>query len=322
MSSPAIALITTGGTVASRTTADGAVPALGAGELVDSAVPGGIEGDVAIRAVEVMSKDSSALTPADQFAIVDAVLTALAADDVVAVVVTHGTDTMEETAILVDLFLPTAEREQRPVVFTGAQFPADSPQSDGPANIAFAISIAVDANSRGRGVQIALGGRVTPARGAFKVSTADAAAFDTVHPALARPALGIPDSIPRPPRVDAYTLYPGVAPGLIAASIEQNARGIVLAATGSGNTHPDITAEVGLAVRRGVVVVVTSRVPYGVITPTYGGGGGAVDLERAGAIISHYLRAPQARMVVLALLATGAGPDDVARFFAASVPAA
>ena len=69
--------------------------------------------------------------------------------------------------------------------------------------------------------------------------------------------------------------------------------------------HPDITAEVALAVQRGVTVVVTSRVPYGEVTATYGGGGGAVDLRRAGAIVSPWLRAPQARMALIALLTSG-----------------
>ena len=83
----------------------------------------------------------------------------------------------------------------------------------------------------------------------------------------------------------------GRVPGLIAAAVSQNAAGIVLAATGSGNTHPDDRPGGPGRCADGVVVVVTSRVPYGPIVPTYGGGGGAVDLERAGAIISRWLRA-------------------------------
>lgn len=319
MSSPVIAVITTGGTIASRMTADGAVPALAARDLIDVDSGPVRDGGIEVRTTDLMSKDSSALVPTDQFAVVDAVLAALAVPDISGVVVTHGTDTMEETAFLVDVFLPSTEN--RPVVFTGAQYPADSPRSDGPANIAFATSVAANVASRGRGAVIAFDGAVLGARGAFKVSTTASTAFDTVHPDLPRPRIARVTGLPRVPRVDALALYPGVSPGLIAASVEQRARGIVLAATGSGNTHPDITAEVTAAVRRGVAVVVTSRVPYGAVLPTYGGGGGAVDLERAGAIVSPYLRAPQSRMALVALLAAGAGAGEITEFFASSSPA-
>ena len=88
-----------------------------------------------------------------------------------------------------------------------------------------------------------------------------------------------------------------------------------MAATGSGNSQPDITAEVSLAVQHGVVVVITSRVPYGEVRPTYGGGGGGVDLERAGAVVSPWLRAPQARMALVALLTAGEPASGIVEFF-------
>ena len=109
----------------------------------------------------------------------------------------------------------------------------------------------------------------------------------------------------RSARVDTIALYPGVSPGTIAAAVAQNAAGIVLSATGSGNTHPDITAQVSLAVQQGVTVVVSTRVPYGEVAARYGGGGGAVDLVAAGALVSAWLRAPQARMALIALLTAG-----------------
>ncbi|MEP9391322.1 asparaginase [Gordonia sp. VNQ95] len=323
-----IVLITTGGTVASQTTADGAVPTLSADDLMGVAeVPGTVGDDadavpeplvsaVDVVAVDLMAKDSSALTPADQFRIVSAIADALADDAVDGVVVTHGTDTMEETAFLADLFAA----DPRPVVFTGAQYPADSPDSDGPENIAAALGHAADPASRGHGVSILLGGQLVAARGAFKASTVDLDAFDSVHDGLPRPLLTGPVPSGRLARVDTYSLYPGVSPGIIAAAVAQHAGGIVLAGTGSGNTHPDITAEVDLARRRGVVVVVSTRVPFGPVVPTYGGGGGAVDLERAGAIVSRWLRPPQARMALLALLGTGCDQDEVADFFSASEP--
>ncbi|WP_139025862.1 asparaginase domain-containing protein [Gordonia neofelifaecis] len=305
-------MITTGGTAASQTTADGTVPVLHAADLVPETTA-----DVSVRPIELMVKDSSAMTVRDQFSIVAAIGEALDDPAVTGVVVTHGTDTLEETAYLADVFAT----DPRPVIFTGAQFAADHPLADGPANIAAAVALAADPDTRGRGVLVALGGRVLGARGVFKTSTTDVAAFDTVHPNLPRPLVSdvLPDG--HPARVDLLALYPGVSPGTIASAVAQRAAGIVLSATGSGNTHPDITAEVNLAVQRNVVVVVSTRVPYGEVEPTYGGGGGGVDLVRAGAIFSPWLRAPQARTALIALLSAGADAKAVAAFFAASSPA-
>lgn len=321
--SPTTVLITTGGTIAAQTTTDGAVPALGADDLlsaasntgaVDAGAGAGNTGTHAVRTVDLMSVDSSAMTVAGQFAVVRAIADALDDTEVAGVVVTHGTDTMEETAFLADLYCT----DERPVVFTGAQLPADRPDADGPINLAAALAAVRDPGNRGHGVLVVAGGRVLPARGLFKVSTSDAVAFDSVRADLPRPVLtdGIP--LGRTARVDLFALYPGVSPGLIAAAVAQNAAGIVLAATGSGNTHPDITAEVALAVAHGVTVVVTSRVPYGEVSATYGGGGGAVDLHRAGAIVSPWLRAPQARMALIALLTAKASRETVTEFFSDS----
>lgn len=326
MPATTIVVLTTGGTISSEITADGAVPARGAADLLgDDFLGNGVPSvgpdanpaaDIEIRAEDLMAVDSSALSIADQFRIVAAVARTFADPDVDGIVITHGTDTMEETAYLVDLFAA----DLRPVVVTGAQLPADAPAADGPRNLADALRIAADPSSRGRGTLIVMGGRMWAARGAFKVSTVDPIGFDTVHPELPRPLLhGDPAHLAHA-RVDTFTLYPGISPGIIAAAISQHTAAVVLAGTGSGNTHPDVTAQVAHAVAQGIVVVVTSRVPYGPVRSTYGGGGGAVDLERAGAIISRWLRAPQARMALIALLATGHDAEQIRRFFADSAP--
>lgn len=311
-----VVVLGTGGTVAATVTKDGALPTLTTEDLIASL---GVDaGAPRVTAADLMSVDSSAMVPADQFRIVRAIRQVLADRDVDGVVVTHGSDTMEETAYLADLYL----NDPRPVIFTGAQVPAgDTDRApDGPGNVADAVALAAEPTSRDRGVLIAMAGSVWSARGAYKASTVAADAFDTVHPNLGRPVLTSPVPTGRIARVDAHTLYPGIAPGLIAASVAQNAAGIVLAGTGSGNTHPDITAEVALARQRGVTVVLTTRVPHGPVTATYGGGGGAVDLERAGAIVSPWLRAPQARMALVALLSAGADDAAVRDFLAASGP--
>ncbi|WP_040525194.1 asparaginase [Gordonia effusa] len=310
-----LVVITTGGTVATRQTSKGAVPRLGGAELMTRAAG---NGDLPLRVVDLMSKDSSAMSVDDQFRIAEAVLTALTDESVRGVVVTHGTDTMEEITFLVDLYLAGLDSPS-PVIFTGAQFTDDAPEPDGPANLSAALSCAADPSARGRGVLVAMGGTVWPARGLFKISTTDVRAFDVVHPGLGRP------SVPRPAsgaasRVDLLSLYPGVSPALVAGALGSGVAGIVLSANGSGNTHPDITAQVAQATAAGLAVVVSTRVPYGEVTATYGGGGGAVDLVDAGALVSSWLRAPQARMALVALLSAGADHAEIATFFAASGP--
>ncbi|GAC70018.1 asparaginase [Gordonia soli] len=316
MTSTNIVVISTGGTIAATATDDGAVPSVGSAQLVSAATRDSTQDRHVLRTVDLFAVDSSALTPVDQLRIARAVADALSDPTVAGVVVTHGTDTMEESAVLVDVL----HTDVRPVVFTGAQRPADAAEPDGPANLADAVRVAADPASRGRGVLVTMGGRVLPARGLFKSSTTALEAFETIHPTLGRPTLPFPPASASLPRVDLVALYPGIAPGVIAAALAQNTAGVVVSATGSGNTHPDIAAEISRAIRGGTPVIVTSRVPHGAVVPTYGGGGGAVDLVRAGAIVSEWLRAPQARIVLMLLVAAGGATADIADFFARTAP--
>lgn len=284
-----VALLTTGGTIASSRDEHGVSrPVAGVGVDV---------GGVAVR--EVMSKDSSALDFADLDTIRTAVADALAEDGCVGVVVLHGTDTMEESALYVDLF----HDDERPVVFTGAQRTADHADPDGPGNIAAAVAAAQSE----RGVLIAFGGRLLPARGAIKKHTTELDAFRSAalprpKPLLWKPIAGV--------RVDIAALYPGADGLQIDACRQAGASGIVLQALGSGNTNAAVVHAVKEAVAAGVHVVVTTRVPFGETSPTYGGGGGGHDLVDAGAVFSRELRAGQARIQLAALVATGA--SDVA----------
>lgn len=305
-----VAILTTGGTIASRRFADGARPDIRGTDLVaDSGLR-----DVEVRVRELLHADSSALLPADQDTIRAGVAAELADPAIAGVVVTHGTDTMEETAMLLDL----VHADPRPVIVTGAVRPADSPDADGPANLADAIAAAADPALHGGGVLISMGGELVPARGVAKFDSSHLAPFAAVHPDLARPLLPAVDIAGT--RVDLVALYPGADPVLFDWCADAGAAGIVLSATGSGNTHPDVVDAVDRVLGRDLVVVVCSRVPRGEVIAHYGGGGGAVDLVNRGAIISPWLRAPQARIALQVLLAGGAGPAEVATFFATTRP--
>jgi L-asparaginase len=236
-------------------------------------------------------------------AIRDAVSEALDDPRVEGVVVLHGTDTLEETAMFLDLF----HSDPRPVVVTGAQRSADHPDPDGPHNVKAAIATARRTDARDRGVLIVFGDRILPARGTRKAHTTRLDGFEHYLPSP-EPSRA---TLPWHPeaaqiRVDTIALYPGADRIHIDASIAAGARGIVLDAMGSGNANPSILAAVRHCVDEGIAVVVTSRVPDGVVEPIYGGHGGGHDLAGAGAVVSAWLRAEQARIMLVALLADGA----------------
>lgn len=238
-----------------------------------------------------------------------------ARDDVTGIVVTHGTDTMEETVYLVDRLLDS----EKPVVLTGAQRGADEPDSDGPRNLRDAIRVAASGEALGRGAMIVFAGEIHPAREVRKVHTSAVRAF--ASPGYGpvghvdagrvtfrrRPERRLPLSLPDElPRVDLVRLHAGSDPVFLHASREAGARAIVLEATGRGNANEQVLDGVREAVAAGVPVVVCSRCSEGRVEPVYGRGGGR-DLDEAGALFAGDLAASKTR--VLLQVALGAGAD-------------
>jgi L-asparaginase len=235
--------------------------------------------------------------------------------DVEGVVVTHGTDTMEESVYLIDRLL----RSDLPVVLTGAQRGADDRDTDGPRNLRDAIRVAGSDQACRRGAMIAFAGEIHAAREVRKVHTSALRAFDSPgygpvghvdHGTVAfqrlperRAALPAPDRLAS---VDLIRLYAGSDARLLRASVESGARAIVLEGTGRGNANDQVVEGVREAVSAGVPVVVCSRCVAGRVEPVYGRGGGR-DLADAGALFAGDLAGPKAR--VLLQLALGSGLD-------------
>jgi L-asparaginase len=322
---PRVVVVTTGGTIASRTADDGARRASASGaELLGDVSLGR---DVDVTVTDAMSVNSYAMTMAELARIPVAVRDALADPAVDGVVVTHGTDTMEESAFLTDL----GHGDPRPVVFTGAQRAADSAHGDGPLNLRDAIGVAADPGARDLGVLIVFDGLVLPARGTRKVETLASAAFAnpdagpvgriaegalTVVAGVVRPAPLDPDRLAAlaEHRVDTVALYPGTDATAMHAHVAAGAAGLVLEATGLGNANPAIVAAVRALTDGGIAVVLSTRVHAGPVLGVYGNGGGH-DLVAAGALPAGLLRASQARILLLALLASGATPEEIRTAF-------
>jgi L-asparaginase len=318
-----IQLLGTGGTIASRGSGDaGSVATDAATDLAR-----GEYGELRVSARDVLRTNSYRLTLGDLRLIAEAAQEALLDRGTDGVVVTHGTDTLEETAFLVDL----VHRSPKAVVFTGAQQPADSPAPDGPRNVEEAVLAAASPGLHNSGVLISFNGTVRSARGARKAHTTASSPFqggaEVAHMAgsqlvvTATPRRHLP-SLPLPPaafdttRVEIITAYPGATPDLMDSAVQSGAQAIVLAGTGVGNAGPGFAGTVTQAVGSGCAVILSTRTPWGPVVPRYGNGGGT-DLVAAGAIPSGELNPFQARILAALLLSHGTSAAELSRAFRA-----
>jgi len=322
---PVVSVLATGGTIASRADPGGGATAQDAGADLVAGLP--LPASVHLRVRDVLRVGGFRMTLDRVHTLAVAVAAELRDPDVTGVVVTHGTDTTEETAFFLDLF----HDDPRPVVVTGAQRAADAPDSDGPRNLLDAVTAAASEDTRGLGVLIGFGGRLFPARGTRKSHTLAADTFTNpyggalgwVHAGdvgvvtvpRRRPALDLAAFDPTGVRVDVAVCHPDADATALRAFADAGARGIVLAATGAGNANPAVCGAVRELTDAGIVVVTSTRVADGPVTPIYGDGGG-VDLLAAGAVPSGLLRPSQARMLLAAMLGLHRDADDARTAFA------
>lgn len=236
-------------------------------------------------------------------------------DNVDGIVITHGTDTMEETAF----FLSLATESHKPVVLTGAMRPPTSLSADGALNLFNAVAVAAADESRGRGVLVAMNDRVHAARDVTKRNTTNTNAFESpVYGPLGTVFYGEVNyyrSVDRGgdrvqrfqlqensllPRVDILYGYAGFNPDLVTCAIEGGARGIVFAGTGNGNPNQQTIKQLAAVSAEGIVVVRASRPGTGQVTL-----GAEVDDERYGFVVADNLSPQKSRILLqLALLQT------------------
>jgi L-asparaginase len=236
-----------------------------------------------VRAEQVAQVDSKDMTHAIWRDLALCAIDELAREDVAAVVVTHGTDTMEETAVFLERVVAPTDK---PLVLTGAMRPADAPDADGPRNLAQALALA--AAPAARGVVVVMSGEVHAARAVRKAhpsrmdafASADATplarwvdgALEVLVPAASWPiAQDAVRSIldidpPHWPRVEIVTSHAGSDGRVVDALLAQgDVRGLVVAATGNGTLHRELEAALERAVRAGVVVRRVTRCAEGTI---------------------------------------------------------
>ncbi|HEV7651220.1 MAG TPA: asparaginase domain-containing protein [Actinophytocola sp.] len=259
---------------------------------------------------DVLAEPSWDTSVATRLALARRVRKALVEDEFAGVVVTHGVDTLEETAFLADLMAGPARGG---IVFTGAVHPLSAPAPDGPANLAASLAAAADPALRGAGAVVCLGDKLHAARWATY-----AGSFTSVpHPLLGRMVDGrarlTSAAPPRPPVVggepeaDVALLktYPDMPAQLLTMVTDLGAQGVVLEGTGAGNVPVELFGTIAELSSMDIPVVVASRSP----TTDVG------MAERLGAIAAAGLSAQKARMALMVALGKGGGVEAALRFF-------
>ena len=316
---PRILLLATGGTISMRQDAGagGAVPRLTGREILES-VPG-IERIAELEVREFGRYPGPHMTIERMWELRAAIADALA-EGVHGVVVTHGTDTVEETAYLLDRSLPA----EVPVVITGAMRNSSELSWDGPANLMSAVEVAASPEARGRGTMVVMDEEIVQGAEVVKTHTEQAGTFrspnwgplgitDTGRALFYRESRRKPTLAPRQPvtPVDLIKIVAGADSRLLEASLDTGAHAIVLEAMGRGNVPPEVLPGVRRWMDAGKPVVIASRSPRGRVLDTYAYEGGGHQLREMGCIFADHLTGQQARIELV--LALGVHHGDVRR---------
>jgi L-asparaginase len=323
---PVCPLIATGGTIASKIdpVKKAPVPVLSGEDLV-ATVPD-VSKYARIEVNNVSNVPSDYMDPPRWIQLTAEVNRALARAEVAGVIISHGTDTLEETAYWVDLTV----NSEKPVVLIGAQRNASEPDFDGPRNLLNAVRICVDPQSKGKGAMLAMNSQINAARDVTKTHTSSVETFKSgdfgflgvvdfdrivyARTPLRRQHIPIKSNVM--PDVEIIGMYGGADGHLVKAAVDHGAKGIVIQGLGWGNVNLPMFAAIKEAIAKGVPVVITSRVPNGRVLPNYGFEGGGKTLVEAGAIMGDDLSPQKARILLMLLLQNGSiGQKDLEAAF-------
>ncbi|SAL58879.1 L-asparaginase [Caballeronia choica] len=312
---PRILVLATGGTISGTADPRSAIGYNSGnvkGQELVRGVPG-IEKLATINAEQISNVGSQDMSDKIWFQLARRIQEVFDRNEADGVVITHGTDTVEETAF----FLQNVLRSDKPVVLVGSMRPGGSTSADGPGNLYEAVEVAASPKSRGRGVMVVMNDQIHGPRWITKTNTTAVQAFAspnagvigyvdpasvrfvTAPPQAARNVLGLPANgqLPRVEIVYAHSNMDGLQ---IDHAIADGAKGIVLAGEGDGDASKEALAALERAAKKGIIVVRSTRVMSGFVNRNV-----EVDDDKSGFVVSLDLNPQKARLLTQLLIANG-----------------
>src|SRR6201987_1329439 len=324
---PNIEILATGGTIAGAAASETQAAYTSGAVTIDAmlaAVPG-IKDLANIKGEQISNVGSQDMTLDIMLTLAKRINALLAQKDVDGIVVTHGTDTLEETAFFLNLVV----KSDKPVIMVGSMRPSTAVSADGPLNLFNAVGVAVDPRSRGRGVLVVMNDWIHGAHSLTKTSTT---AIQTFMSPL-RGLVGITSygkndyyntptwkntaesefdiaSVSQLPRVDIIYAYADMTGDLIDSSAANGAKGIVIAGVGNGNMNKVSLEDAARAAKKGVAVVRSSRVVTGTVSRNV-----EVNDDEMNLIASDELNPQKARILLMLALLKPRGTAEIQNIF-------
>ena len=324
---PKIKILATGGTIAGAQTSTsdaGYKSGTFSVENLIAAVPG-MKDLADVTGEQIANIGSQTMNDAVWLKLAKRINELLATPDVDGIVITHGTDTMEETAY----FLHLVVSSDKPVVLVGSMRPATAISADGPLNLYNGVGVAVDPQARGRGVMVVIDDVIFCGRDLTKTHTTAVATFQPMNHGpmgeaylaknrwFEKPALKHTtssefrvDKVDALPRVDIVYSYANAPRDLVDALVSAGAKGIVLAGVGDGNSTDAVIAGLGDAAKKEVAVVRSSKVGSGIVRRNV-----EVNDDKLGFIASEELNPPKARILLMLGLLKTSDPKKLQELF-------
>jgi L-asparaginase len=328
---PIVAVLSTGGTIASKqNTSKGGYEAVLTGKDLVAAVPA-IQKVARVRVEQISNISSSDMNPEIWMRLAGKVNDLLSMPDLAGVVITHGTNTLEETAYFLDLTVTGT----KPVILVGAQRPASDSDSDGPRNLLDAIRVCVSPEARNNGVLVVMNGQINPARDVTKSNTSQVETFRSLEfgplglvdvdgvrfyraplrrqtiPISAEAHLG---------RVEIIMNYAG-ADGLLVRSLLRTQMqaggidGLVIAGLGLGCVSSSMYDAIQEARAKDIAVVISTRVPTGRIFSLSAMKGCSLTLKQIGCVLADNLSPQKARVLLMLALTKTRDPESLQKYF-------
>lgn len=240
------------------------------------------------------------------------------------IIITHGTDTLEETGYLLDLMVPT----KKPIVVTGSMKNSSEPNWDGPANLMDSIALCLNPNSTDMGVLVCLNGEVNAASEVTKTHTDDLETFQSLDfgsLGFVKNERVIFNRLPRKleflpakgvvTEVDLIKCYAGIDERFFHFSADSGVKGLVVEALGVGNVPPKAFHGIEYVISKNIPVVLVSRCPAGETLDIYSYPGAGKWLHKLGVIFADYLNGQKARIKLMLALSVTDNKEELKKLF-------